>query len=211
LHIAAFITLCEAYMGIEPHLNLWNYFRIQFWQDSGTEAAVWGCVDVYVWTGGEVDQYFHLSVSNPPARWRRQWFFLKNDIDVPLPTITGRRPTAQPYWGYGVGKKGIHKLRHVLDILKSLPRVGLLGADILRTFISRRVQPLRWQEMTMWRYPRPGCLDRSFSAELVDTEVDAWVWKLLALGARRPSAPGLAFLREGVGSPWVSPFELATM
>jgi hypothetical protein len=26
LHIAAFVILCEAYMGIEPHLNPWNYF-----------------------------------------------------------------------------------------------------------------------------------------------------------------------------------------
>jgi hypothetical protein len=24
LHMAAFVTLCEAYMGIEPHFNLWN-------------------------------------------------------------------------------------------------------------------------------------------------------------------------------------------
>jgi hypothetical protein len=23
LHIAAFVTLCEAYMGLEPHFNLW--------------------------------------------------------------------------------------------------------------------------------------------------------------------------------------------
>jgi hypothetical protein len=29
LHIAAFVTLCEAYIGIEPHFNLWNYvFRV---------------------------------------------------------------------------------------------------------------------------------------------------------------------------------------
>jgi hypothetical protein len=26
LHMAAFVTLCEAYMGIEPYFNLWNYF-----------------------------------------------------------------------------------------------------------------------------------------------------------------------------------------
>jgi hypothetical protein len=25
LHIAVFVTLCEAYMGIEPHFDLWNY------------------------------------------------------------------------------------------------------------------------------------------------------------------------------------------
>jgi hypothetical protein len=26
LHIAAFITLCGAYLGIDPEFNLWNYF-----------------------------------------------------------------------------------------------------------------------------------------------------------------------------------------
>jgi hypothetical protein len=58
LHITTFITLCEAYMGIEPHFNLWNYFCIRFWLDSGTETVVWGYVDVYIRTGGEVDPYF---------------------------------------------------------------------------------------------------------------------------------------------------------
>jgi hypothetical protein len=33
------------------------------------EAAVWGYINVYVWTGDEVDPYFQLSVSDPPARW----------------------------------------------------------------------------------------------------------------------------------------------
>jgi hypothetical protein len=32
LHMVAFVTLCEAYMGIEPHFNLWNYFfRARLW------------------------------------------------------------------------------------------------------------------------------------------------------------------------------------
>jgi hypothetical protein len=42
LHIAAFMTLCEAYMGIGPHFDLWNYFfhaRLQL--GSNTEAVVW--------------------------------------------------------------------------------------------------------------------------------------------------------------------------
>jgi hypothetical protein len=26
LHMATFVTLCEAYVGIEPHFELWNYF-----------------------------------------------------------------------------------------------------------------------------------------------------------------------------------------
>jgi hypothetical protein len=26
LHIAAFVTLCEAYLGIDPEIDLWKYF-----------------------------------------------------------------------------------------------------------------------------------------------------------------------------------------
>jgi hypothetical protein len=49
LHIAGFVTLCEAYMGIEPHFNLWNYFfRVQLWQGSGAEAVVWGFMDISI-------------------------------------------------------------------------------------------------------------------------------------------------------------------
>jgi hypothetical protein len=49
LHIAVFVTLCEAYMGIESHFNLWNYFfRVQLLSSSDTEATVWGCVDISI-------------------------------------------------------------------------------------------------------------------------------------------------------------------
>jgi hypothetical protein len=49
LHMAAFMTLCEAYMGIEPHFNLWNYFfhaRLQ--QGSDAETTAFGNVDIFV-------------------------------------------------------------------------------------------------------------------------------------------------------------------
>jgi hypothetical protein len=49
LQIAAFVTLCKAYMGIEPHFDLWNYFfRARLRQGSDAEAAVWGSVDIFV-------------------------------------------------------------------------------------------------------------------------------------------------------------------
>jgi hypothetical protein len=43
--MAAFVTLCRAYMGIEPHFNLWNYFCCdQLHQGSGAKATVLGNV-----------------------------------------------------------------------------------------------------------------------------------------------------------------------
>jgi hypothetical protein len=51
----------------------------------------------------------------------------------------GRCPVAQPNWGYRVTRKDIHKLQPVFHVLKTLLRDGLLGPDILCTFISCRV------------------------------------------------------------------------
>jgi hypothetical protein len=47
--MAAFVTLCEAHMGIEPHFDLWNYFFCtQLPQGSDAEAVVLGCVDIFL-------------------------------------------------------------------------------------------------------------------------------------------------------------------
>jgi hypothetical protein len=53
---------------------------------------VWGCTDIYVYTGQGVDPYFHLSVSNTSGGWQKEWFFLKNNTDASLPVVMGKRP-----------------------------------------------------------------------------------------------------------------------
>jgi hypothetical protein len=76
LHIVAFITLCEAYTGVEPHFNLWNhFFCIQLRPGLDAEVAMWGSVDISVRSRPGINLYFRLSMSNPPVRWRREWFF----------------------------------------------------------------------------------------------------------------------------------------
>jgi hypothetical protein len=48
LHMVVFMTLCVAYMGIEPHFDLWNYFfRTRLWQGSDAEAAALGSVNLF--------------------------------------------------------------------------------------------------------------------------------------------------------------------
>jgi hypothetical protein len=64
LHMVAFVTLCVADMGIEPHS--WNYFfhaRLQ--QGSHPEAVVLGSVDIFVRYGPGFDPYFCLPMSDP--------------------------------------------------------------------------------------------------------------------------------------------------
>jgi hypothetical protein len=66
----AFVTLCEAYIGIEPHFNLWNYFfHIQLQQSSGTKVVALDSVDIFVRSGHGVDPYFLLLTSGPLDGW----------------------------------------------------------------------------------------------------------------------------------------------
>jgi hypothetical protein len=56
LHMVAFVTLCEAYIGIKPHFNLWNsFFWAQLRQGSDVEMVALGSVDIMVLFGSEVD------------------------------------------------------------------------------------------------------------------------------------------------------------
>jgi hypothetical protein len=49
LHVAAFVTLCEAYIGIEPPFNLWShFFRAQLRHYMGAGVASLGSVDILV-------------------------------------------------------------------------------------------------------------------------------------------------------------------
>jgi hypothetical protein len=111
LHIAAFVTLCDAYMGIEPHFDLWNYF-FHAWLRPGSdaEAAVWGSVDISVRSGSGVDQYFRLLMSDLLIGWWKEWIFQRNNADMPLPVFMDNHPIPQPNGQYGVAQQCIRKL-----------------------------------------------------------------------------------------------------
>jgi len=51
-HIAAFITLCEGYLGIEPHFELWRYFfsiSLHKKRDrSGDLSVPMGCIGIHL-------------------------------------------------------------------------------------------------------------------------------------------------------------------
>ena len=51
-HIVAFITMCEGYLGIEPHFELWRYFLSIYLikKERGRETLVpMGCTGIHLW------------------------------------------------------------------------------------------------------------------------------------------------------------------
>jgi hypothetical protein len=61
LHIMAFVTLCEAYLRINPDLDLWKYFfSVHRSQDPKAEMTISRGVVIHVKSGHGVDPYLEI-------------------------------------------------------------------------------------------------------------------------------------------------------
>jgi hypothetical protein len=75
LHIAYFITLCEAFLGINPHWGLWKYLfclrRIVSKEEihdlSGAIVSV-----------QQESQYIAFEMAESVQNWRQKWFYIED-------------------------------------------------------------------------------------------------------------------------------------
>jgi hypothetical protein len=75
LDIATFVTLCEAYLGIDPNFDLWNYFfHVQRPQDPEMELMISGGVVIHVKSEHGVDTYLEIPMPRSMKGWRKKWF-----------------------------------------------------------------------------------------------------------------------------------------
>jgi hypothetical protein len=75
LHIAYFITLCESFLGIEPHFLLWKFlFRLRPSVALAKKPELGGAV---VSIRAE-SQYLEFSMAASVQGWRTKWFHIKD-------------------------------------------------------------------------------------------------------------------------------------
>jgi hypothetical protein len=55
-----------------------------------------GAVVIHAKSGQGTDPYFNIPTPKSMKEWRKQWFYLMNDADAPLPTFIGNHPVSQP-------------------------------------------------------------------------------------------------------------------
>jgi hypothetical protein len=75
-------------------------------------------------------------MSGPSDGCRKVWFFMRNDTDEPLFVFTGSRPVRQPNQGYGLVRMDLYKLQPLCQVVQQLLHGGLMGAILLRAFLS---------------------------------------------------------------------------
>jgi hypothetical protein len=73
LHITAFVTLCEAYLGIDLNLDLWKYFLcFHHPQDPEVELTISGGAVIHVKPGHREDPYLEIPMCRSMKGWRKK-------------------------------------------------------------------------------------------------------------------------------------------
>jgi hypothetical protein len=75
LHIACFVTLCESFLGIEPHFLLW---RSIFWLRPSVSLANKPELGGAIVSVRAEAQYLEFSMSASVQGWRTKWFYIKD-------------------------------------------------------------------------------------------------------------------------------------
>ena len=88
----AFVALCEGFLGISPHFNLWRYFFVVTLlkkQEKRQELNMpMGCAGIQL-HNNRVNEYPPMSLSTSNNGWHLHWFYIKNDVAAPLSEFTG--------------------------------------------------------------------------------------------------------------------------
>jgi hypothetical protein len=75
LHIACFITLCESFLGIDPHWVLWKFlFRLRPSLSLAENPELGGDV---VSVRSEL-HYLEFKMAVSVQGWRQKWFYIKD-------------------------------------------------------------------------------------------------------------------------------------
>jgi hypothetical protein len=103
---AIFAAVCEGYLGIAPHWDLWTHlFSVELFASTMGERRVrmavraGGCI--LQLRQARARQYIHAILASSNKGWQRRWFYLQND-DRRLPSFSQRVVTAAGgNWRYG--------------------------------------------------------------------------------------------------------------
>jgi hypothetical protein len=75
LHIACFVTLCESFLGVDPHWTLWKFLFHLRPSVSLSKNPELGSAVVSVHSQGH---YLEFSMAASVQGWRKKWFYIKD-------------------------------------------------------------------------------------------------------------------------------------
>ncbi|KAK1662464.1 hypothetical protein QYE76_050623 [Lolium multiflorum] len=189
LHLSIFITVCEAFLGIDPHWGLWRkIFYVKRHNDSNGPPVVGGVGFV---VRQDVD-YLDYPMKESVQGWHNKWFYLRD------PAVSGQRLNLPPFEDKLVAKPKkswqnalspeerviADKLFDQVVALKNTGGLTMCGTEVVLVFLQRRVQPLMSRPHQLWLYTGKDDESRVSSADLSAEDLRDKVRRLTCLSAK---------------------------
>jgi hypothetical protein len=172
LHIACFVTLCESFLGIEPHFLLWKFL---FWLRPSVALSKKPELGGAVISVHAESQYLEFSMAASVQGWRKKWFYIKDQ------KISSSDQ-------YGIAPFDAAKDLKKLASWDSPPTEAemedikpLSGTQLMAFFLQRRVQPLQHRISKVWSFSGLGDSSRVSNDLMEKKDLDKRVRALTTL------------------------------
>jgi hypothetical protein len=158
LHIACFITLCESFLGVDPHWTLWKFlFRllpsVSLSKNSKLGGAIISvCTEVH---------YLEFSIAASVQGWRKKWFYIKDrkiassDQFGVAPFDANQRLQKLASWHSPPTEAEMDEIKPLLARIQSLKDASggaLSCTQLMAFFLQWQNQPLQHRVSKLWSY-----------------------------------------------------------
>ena len=182
-YLAAFVSLCECFLGCPPHWGLFKHIftvrsqavkKPRTSDDRTNVIQLCGGLGIQKRKGSEFPP---LTLPESVRGWQSTWFYC-NDIAAPnmstgLPPFTLARPTIPP--SLAVTKEEAANVGILMNKVVDLVRGGVTGLDLLEVFLGRRIQPLQARDHPMWHYSGVDDTTRTHPEDVPEKTVAQWL------------------------------------
>ena len=129
-HIMIIIHLCEAYLGIAPHFNLWRaLYHLNGYPSNARRNVVGGAA----FSLRQGRSYPALELHDSNKGWTKEWFMVSNPTPC-LPDRTGRALESRACWEELSTEEEVVQVTLLLDEIAGLSAQGLTGAVVALSF-----------------------------------------------------------------------------
>jgi hypothetical protein len=158
LHIACFVSLCESFLGIDPHWVLWKFlFRLRPSVSLDKNPELLGAV---VSVRSE-SHYMEFNMAASVQGWRQKWFYIKDQKATAsdqyglTPFDANKSLTNLTTWDSPPSEAEVEDIKPFLARIQRLKSVAggrLIGTQLMAFFLQRRIQPLQSRASKLWSY-----------------------------------------------------------
>jgi hypothetical protein len=200
---AIFVAVCEGYLGIAPHWDLWTHlFFVELFASPTGERKVRAAVQAGGCTlllrQSRASLYIPAILASSNKGWQHRWFYLRNDGEL-LPPFSQRVvTTATDAWRHGTPHERQKNLEPLLQALEALRKGGLTAVGVIAAIHRRRVLPLAERRLSLWEMTSEADLEGSRMSDPLP--FDALHGRVaVALGKPDPTAYSQLLMRPDQG------------